>query len=82
MYADRPASYGGIETHMATLAKELLLLGNRVTLAFPKILQDELFADSREHGAEVTAADRSTIEELVAGSSVDLLHAHSYHASS
>lgn len=81
MYADRPASYGGIETHMATLAKELALLGQRVTLAFSQILHEELFGDATAHGVQLTAADRSQIEELVAAGQVDVLHAHSARAS-
>lgn len=81
MYADRPASYGGIETHMATLAKELLRLGHRATLVFPRILHDELFSHVRAHGGTVLAADRPEVEQLVTDQPVDILHAHSYHAS-
>lgn len=80
MYADRPASYGGIETHMATLGKELLRMGHRVTLVFSRILSPELFDVVKAHGGEVTTADRSEIEGLIMGKDVDLVHAHSFQA--
>jgi len=81
MYADRPASFGGIETHMATLAKELALLGQQVTLAFPHILEDRLFADAKAHGVRIVKASPQEIEKLAASAKVDVLHAHSARAS-
>lgn len=81
MYADRPASFGGIETHMATLAKELALLGQQVTLAFPRILEDGLFADAKAHGVRVVKAGPQEVQELAASGKVDVLHAHSARAS-
>lgn len=81
MYADRPASYGGIETHMATLAKELLLLGHRATLAFSRIDCQDLFSEVRAHGGDVVAADRHEVENLALERAVDVVHAHSHRAS-
>ena len=68
MYADRPASYGGIETHMATLAKELVLLGHRVRLAFPRILHDGLFTAAR------SAWRRSGLPPITRAKSSSLRH--------
>ena len=81
LYADRPASLGGIETHMAALAKELLLLGHDVRLVFSRIVDDALFQDAREHGASVEAQDRDGVERLAARDKIDILHAHSHRAS-
>ena len=81
LYADRPASYGGIETHMATLAKELVLLGHQVRLCFPRIVQTELFADAVQHGAVLEAADPERLRQLASRDRIDVLHAHSFRAS-
>lgn len=81
MYADRPASYGGIETHMATLAKELLLLGHRTTLVFSRIDCDGLFSHVRACGATLVAADGRDVERLATERGVDIVHAHSHRAS-
>lgn len=81
LYADRPASFGGIETHMATLAKELCRLGHKVRLLFPRIVQGGLFADAARHGAILEAMDRAGIEKLVSRGEADIVHAHSHRAS-
>lgn len=80
MYADRPASFGGIETHVAALAKALLQMGQRVTIAFSRILHPEVFAPAVASGARLLALDKSGVVEFCRRESPDVLHAHSHGA--
>ncbi len=80
MYADRPASFGGIETHVATLAGELARLGQRVTVAFPRVLHPEVFAGAVARGVRLAALDKRGLAELCRRDRPTLLHAHSHGA--
>lgn len=80
MYADRPASFGGIETHVESLAKELQKLGQRVTIAFPRILHPEVFAPAVAAGARLVALDRRGFVDFCRRDPPDIVHAHSHGA--
>lgn len=81
LYADRPAGFGGVETHMATLAKELAALGHEVRLIFPRIVEAGVFEEAVKLGARLEAHSPAAVERLAARGAFDLLHAHSHRAS-
>lgn len=80
MYVGRPASFGGIETHVATLAGELAKLGQRVTVAFPRVLHPGLFSEAVALGVRLAALDQRGFAELCRRDPPDVLHAHSHGA--
>ncbi len=81
MYADRPATLGGIETHINTLAARLVRRACTVTLAFARITDPRIFADAKEAGARVVEASPRDVATYVTSGAYDLLHAHSFGAS-
>lgn len=80
MYADRRASFGGIETHVATLAADLCSEGDMVVIAFSEIDQHELFADACTRGARLVAASAPLLSDLIDEYRIELIHAHSFGA--
>lgn len=81
MYADRPASLGGIETHISTLSLALAESGCDVTVAFARIDDPGIFAAIQRQGIRVVAASPDRVLEMIHSGCVDLIHAHSYGAS-
>ncbi len=77
MYADRPAGLGGIETHLAALSKELARLGIEVTVAFNEIRRSGTFDGAKALGVRVAQLERHDLNAFVAGTKVDVFHAHS-----
>lgn len=81
LYADRPAAYGGIETHTAGLAEALSSLGDEVTIAFSSIVRPDLFTRSISAGARVVELQSHQLGSFVRQEGFDVIHAHSYGAS-
>lgn len=80
MFSDRPADLGGIETHMATLAKDLHHLRQIVTLAFPVVRRKGIFSHACKAGVRLIQVDRQGVGDVCRRTGVDIFHAHSHGA--
>jgi len=77
LYADRPAGTGGIETHVATLAKELCELGVDVTIGFRRVGRAGPFEVAVARGARLVELTKAEIAAFALRERVDVFHAHS-----